>query len=200
MDMRKLLTAMAAVAAMVSGAAAADIEPVPEATGFDWTGFYVGAHGGYLWGDGDDTELDGPFGGVNAGYLFQSDPWVFGIGADLSFADIDGEEAAIEQGLGIFGSVHGRLGFAFDRFQLYGLGGVAIADGEFEGALGDDNQTHVGWVAGAGAEYALTDMFTIFAEYRHWDFGQESYDIGGPSDVDVDLDADSVMGGLRILF
>jgi outer membrane immunogenic protein len=56
---------------------------------YDWSGFYVGGHVGYLWGrtrveeDGVVTEpgapTDGVIGGVLAGYNWQNGPVVFGL-------------------------------------------------------------------------------------------------------------------------
>src|SRR5262245_30756388 len=59
-----------------------------------WTGFYIGAHGGYGWGtlippsgaDGGLSEisLSGGFGGLQAGYNVQVAPnWFFGVEQDI---------------------------------------------------------------------------------------------------------------------
>ena len=93
---------------MIAGAAqAADMPlkapprayPVPEVS--DWTGFYLGVHGGYGWGrakpdDFDIVDLtDAPFhnpkpkGGVfggHAGYNWQKGSFVGGLEVDYSFA------------------------------------------------------------------------------------------------------------------
>jgi outer membrane immunogenic protein len=62
--MRKYLLATAAAVLFSAPAIAADLpaEPeVPVVLPFSWTGFYVGAHAGYSWGDEDD-DLDDSFG------------------------------------------------------------------------------------------------------------------------------------------
>lgn len=109
----------AALLASVSLASAADLpmyEPAPAiaVSAFTWTGFYVGAHAGYVWGDHDVTtrgkdaatrlnvqnrlrppsvgiDGDGWMVGAQAGYNFQLDnsPVVFGVEADISYTDID---------------------------------------------------------------------------------------------------------------
>jgi outer membrane immunogenic protein len=75
-----------------------------------WTGWYVGAHFGYGWGEttSDVTTLpspatfnqvpfsisldpDGVLGGLQAGYNWQVNRIVFGFEADVSYADINGE-------------------------------------------------------------------------------------------------------------
>ena len=69
-------------------------------------------------------------------------------------------------GLDYFGTVRGRLGYAFDRTLVYGTGGFAYGSGGgssfgLPGRSSDDFQT--GWAAGGGVEYALpTDSFLNF--------------------------------------
>ena len=52
---------------------------------YDWTGFYVGAHGGYGWGSAGATDLGGFVGGIQAGYTMQSDRFVMGVEGDVGF-------------------------------------------------------------------------------------------------------------------
>ena len=55
----------------------------------------------------------------------------------------------------------GRLGLAFDRWLVYGKGGVAWADDKFSTDLYtfpgtvEVTDTRIGWTAGAGVEYAF---------------------------------------------
>jgi len=113
---KRLLVASALATVMVVGAAqAADLPtkaPVykaPVAAPFSWTGFYIGGHVGYGWGDKDwsdffdpinplntvpgrDTRyhVNGFLGGGQIGYNWQSGWTVFGFEADASWANIDG--------------------------------------------------------------------------------------------------------------
>lgn len=114
--MKKLLLACSiATLAIASGSASearAD-EPgaVPHASQNSWTGFYVGVHAGYGFGEGDgDTsflpdpstfgaqpfsssiEADGFIGGGQAGYDWQFGKYVVGVEADLSWSDVQGDE------------------------------------------------------------------------------------------------------------
>jgi len=77
---------------------------------YSWTGFYVGANGGYGWGNADTsfnplptaagfgnlapTKLSanprGPFGGIQGGYNFQTGSFVWGLEADFQGAAIEG--------------------------------------------------------------------------------------------------------------
>ena len=132
---------------------------------------------------------EGFVGGGQIGYNYQFTPgsgFVVGVEADAQYADFgrdrnrsriitsDGVNAfAARQvfnpagiaGLDYFGTVRGRLGYAFDRTLGYGTGGVADGGGggrDFgTGVSSDDFQT--GWAAGGGVEYALpTDSFLNF--------------------------------------
>ena len=106
--MKLLLGTTMIAGLMIAGAAqAADMPlkapprayPAPEVS--DWTGFYLGIHGGYGWGKGtpDDFDIadltDAPFhnpkpkGGVfggHAGYNWQTGRFVGGLEVDYSFA------------------------------------------------------------------------------------------------------------------
>lgn len=113
---RRLLVANILAAVMTVGAAqAADLStkmvtkaPVLEPA-FSWTGFYIGAHGGYGWGrtewsdfrdpvngtsvEGDDAEydIDGALAGGQIGFNYQINQFVVGVEADVSWADINSE-------------------------------------------------------------------------------------------------------------
>ena len=68
--------------------------------------------------------------------------------------------------LDYFGTVRGRLGYAFDRTLVYGTGGFAYgsgsADRSFGGFAGNDS-FRTGYAVGGGIEYALpTDSFLNF--------------------------------------
>lgn len=120
--------------------------PVP-APAFTWTGLYVGAHGGYGWGDftSEPTDAyggqkpDGFFGGGQAGYNYQfQNNLVLGIEADVSFGalkdDISAQLGSLPEAafalnyadkINTFGTVRARAGYAFDRFLPYVTGGLA---------------------------------------------------------------------------
>jgi outer membrane immunogenic protein len=113
---KRLLVANVLAAVLSVGAAHAADMPIKAvvkapvvAPAFSWTGFYIGAHGGYGWGrtefsdyyntvfpdglSGPDAEYDtdGWLAGGQIGYNWQVDQFVLGIEADASWADIDGK-------------------------------------------------------------------------------------------------------------
>lgn len=184
--------ALSVVAALIvsAPALAADLKgPVYKAApaAFNWNGLYFGGHVGY--GDGEAivnpaaplivAGIDGVFGGVQIGFnRHLSRNWVVGLEADISFSDINGPVPA--PGVGAFsnnwfGTVRGRLGYAFDRVLVYGTGGVAYGNNTANNGVLSIDQTHFGWAAGAGVELALNRMWSVKFEYLHIDLGSETY-------------------------
>jgi outer membrane immunogenic protein len=173
-----LLLTTAAFLGSVGVAAAADpvgraALPVFSPPAFTWTGFYVGAHAGYLWSDSDmklvdvrgdvlpidvrnetlprrvSIDMDGPLGGMQAGYNMQFGQFVVGLEGDVSLVDADAEgrfsapdrfmfngtpfQGAItntvaRSELEAFGTVRGRFGMTVDRALVFVTVGAAAAD------------------------------------------------------------------------
>jgi outer membrane immunogenic protein len=189
-----LLIATAAIVAPLNFATAADIDIAP----YDWSGFYSGVHLGQIWADGDylydDSPLDRPFDfkssklsfGTLGGYNFQSgDNWVFGVENDSTFTNLKDTFVApatvASFRVKMEGSLRARVGFAHDRFLPFLTAGVGIAEGKTSDNLaGSDKNYHLGLVAGAGLEYALTDQFRIRGEYLYKNFGKETYHMNDP--------------------
>ena len=132
---------------------------------FSWTGFYVGAHGGYAWARSTVTDVafeeHGGFGGIQTGVNYQFwGPWVLGIENDASLGDIKGSTPLVcgnppcgTQGTATvtfdaLGSFRERVGYAWDRVLLYQTAGVAWADGKphivITGCSGADQSCVVG--------------------------------------------------------
>ena len=204
-----------AQAAPAGPAAAAYLPPPPLPPGFTWTGFYAGVQFGGVWGTGQignvngfdpftgillDTSLVGTPGGVigggHAGYQVQIDQWVLGIEGSVDGTSLTKNVTAslpffgsstftTQTSADVQGSIRGKLGFAWDRFMIYGTGGVAFGGFNTDFQLAALNgtvvtpffasnnisTTRVGWTAGGGAEYALTPNWWIFVEYRFSYFG-----------------------------
>jgi len=77
-------------------------------------------------------------------------------------------------------SITGRIGYAFDRWLVYGKGGVALVgdryhvddlDGNF---FFDATENRIGWTAGAGIEWAFTPEWSVKLEYNYYGFGTKS--------------------------
>ncbi len=162
-----LVVALTGVAALFPAYAAdmyrvpsIDYKDGPAYTGEIWGGFYVGVNGGYGWAD-SDSGIDGGIGGGQIGYNFQRGNIVAGLETDFDGADISkGSESGT---LDYFGTVRGRVGYAFERALVYGTGGFGYAG--CSGCSGDSNYT--GWVAGGGIEYKFTPSWSLKAEYQY---------------------------------
>jgi outer membrane immunogenic protein len=118
---------------------------------YNWTGFYIGAHGGGGWGTSNYTadwncavgvlcdsihnDISGGLAGGQIGYRWQAGNWVFGLEGTGSWADIRGTEGGLHCTVGINTcgaltatgvglSYHTRLR---DQFTVTGQIGYAIA-------------------------------------------------------------------------
>jgi outer membrane immunogenic protein len=218
---------IASVALLASPAFSADIPPAPAyrapviIPAYNWSGFYLGGHVG--WGSGDtstssfgfsrSSSIDGWFGGGQIGYNWQAagSPWVFGIEADLTGGAIDGTQTAfgtaVSSSLDLFGTVRGRVGYAWDRVMLYGTGGWAWGKDKVTlttPAIGfsvSDTASLSGWTVGGGLEWALIDNWTAKVEYLYLSYSSldvlSNFVVGG---FNADLDAHTVRVGLNYRF
>jgi outer membrane immunogenic protein len=227
--MRKWIAALAFLGSM-SAVQAGDGYGV--ARPFTWTGFYVGAHGGVATGDTSgrtdlgglgtvdtDYDMSGGIWGGHIGYNYQRGLTVVGIEGTWSSLDLQGDTSCAVAVILVLNcsrstdwvaTIVGRLGYAMDRAMVYGLAGVAWGEVETDSGLGGllrvtGSETHVGWVVGAGLEYAVTPNILARVEYNHIDLGSERVDLdlsfgGGPPVATlpskVDLTADVVKVGV----
>jgi len=173
-------------------AGAADLAPYAKAPAVvainNWTGFYLGAMGGYAQENSSGIgSLKGGFAGGTAGYNWQTGNLVFGIEADAAWSDIGATIGTpglvtVTDRIRDTGSVRGRIGYAFDQVLVYGTGGYAWADNRISAtALGltfADSRFHSGWAAGAGVEVMFAPKWSVKAEYLYKSFGSQTYFAG----------------------
>jgi outer membrane immunogenic protein len=195
--MKQLLLASVALS-VATAASAADMParpyqkaPPPAVVAvYNWSGFYIGAMGGY----GSETDAgSGGFGGGTIGYNWQfpGSQFVFGIEGDVAGAsikdslteDVGGLLITQESKINTLASVTGRVGLAFDAALIYAKGGYAWANNKASiSALGttfSDSQTHSGYTIGGGLEYLFTPSWSIKGEYMYSSLGGETYNFGG---------------------
>jgi outer membrane immunogenic protein len=182
--MKRILLAIVAVTALTSvSALAADLParmPVKAAlvnVPYNWTGTYIGLNLGGAFGSfkGSSSNLTDVTGGGQIGYNWQASgsPWVFGLEADFSGSGQSRTErvltASANESLPYFGTVRGRLGYAFDRAMVHATGGLAYQNFRVEamspGFAASSNSTNVGYAIGGGSEWALWDRWTAKIEY-----------------------------------
>jgi outer membrane immunogenic protein len=118
---------------------------------------------------------------------------VFGLEADASWTNLRGRGSfntipgdvnwKIENRLDWFGTVRGRAGVAVNNFLLYGTAGVAFGQTSADQvvtninpcclvtAVSSANENHIGWTAGAGAEWMYSRNWSLKAEYLYVDLG-----------------------------
>lgn len=223
--MKRLFAGMALGVLSYDAALAADVPlkaPRIE-TYFDWSGLYVGGHVGYGTGNyGPGTNplplqgivfphsITGLIGGYQAGYNVQlPNKLVLGVEADLSFpSPVDRPKltpAPFNTQFEYFGTVRGRLGYAFGTVLPYVTGGAAYGRTQIDlnDPAGDVVATkarmHLGWVAGAGVEFALGGPWSGKLEYNYIDLGARHYglaDIPLP-DTNVDPKLHAIKLGLN---
>ena len=211
-------TLLATSALMITATAnAADLpndvlEPIATPTqtqtqAFDWTGFYVGANAGIDFNGrfdnnfGADLDKDTGFiGGGVLGFNYQIDQFVFGVEGDLNYVGGDASSGTAEAELDFLSTFTARAGFTpVDRLLTYVEGGLAI--GRTDAALAgvSDRDTSLGYVVGAGAEFALNDKWLTGVEYNYVDLGRNSNNLGVGNTVS-DFDTHQVKFNLKYKF
>jgi len=122
---------------------------------YNWTGFYIGGHGGWAWTDKTWVDAlsgtnhlisDNGIGGGQVGFNWQTGAWVLGVEAQASWTHIrkgwtDPNPEPIKWSKGgrtvsvasagttvdHFGTIAARIGYALDRGLLFAKGGGAWA-------------------------------------------------------------------------
>ncbi len=212
----------------ISSAQAADIaRPVYKAPAtvvaqpFNWTGFYAGLNAGWGWTSGDGTATvggiaqsysgsgDGFVGGGQIGYNFQSGNFVYGIETDFQGSDGDGTvSGATFTGTArttYFGTIRGRLGYAFDRSLFYVTGGALYGKSRFEGTdIGtgpfSNSTNYWTYTIGGGYEAMLWDRWSAKIEYLYAGTPSDAPAPNGTTNLDGSADTSIVRAGLNYHF
>lgn len=151
-----------------------DIAPV-----FNWSGFYVGGHVGYGFGD----DIDGFLGGVQAGYNWQYGQFVFGGETDIQASGADDRFAGWKFSNPWFGTLRARGGFAMGNALFYGTLGLSYGALDLRNTMTGVSESHagVGWTGGFGLEVGLMRNWSVKAEYLYVDLGSRNFVIDGAS-------------------
>jgi outer membrane immunogenic protein len=187
--------------------------PAMVAASGNWDGAYIGAFTGYGWGtltdeegywgtNGQEYDAEGWQAGLTAGANFTiSEAIVAGIAADIAWADIggDAESGDFTYNTNWTGSLRGRLGFDGGAFLPYVTAGLAFANNTLDDSGNyEDTQTHIGWTAGVGVEFAVADNVSLDLQYRYSDYGSKTYSLDG--DYDFSLTSHAVTAGINFKF
>jgi outer membrane immunogenic protein len=141
---------------------------------------------------------NGGIGGGQIGYNYQTGNWVLGAVADFQFANLRDSGLADVPAFATFletvqthsakidwfGTVRGRIGWAFDKFLPYISGGLAY--GKVSSTLtltapatgfllsGEADTVKAGWTVGGGFEYALNNKVSFGVDYIYMDLGHQT--------------------------
>ncbi|MFY9954981.1 outer membrane protein [Bradyrhizobium sp.] len=169
--------------------------PAPVVAIYDWTGFYIGANGG--WGQARNCwdfltvagavltdgcrEASGGLVGGQIGYRWQTGSWVWGVEGQGDWADLRASrvsllnplvsETAKVDGIGL---ITGQIGYAWNAALLYFKGGAAVTSNPFDVfstltgvGLASVSSTRWGGTVGVGFEYGFAPNWSVGLEYDH---------------------------------
>jgi len=215
--MKKVLLVTASLIALgaAAPAVAADLAarpytkaPAYVAAVYDWSGFYIGANGGWgssrnswdstapfvVGGEGSHDATGGTVGG-QVGYRWQAGTWVFGVEAQGNWADFSGSNTSTlfagfvnTSKIDAFGLFTGQVGYAANNALFYLKGGAAVtadryrintAAGALAGTTSDD--TRWGGAIGAGFEYGFAPNWSVGLEYDHLFMQDRTYAFTTPA-------------------
>lgn len=161
-----------------------------------------------------DSRPEGEIYGVQLGYNWQSGAVLFGVEADLqdsnmsdtstfaAFTPVEGfpgrplsSTLRHKSSLDYMATLRARLGYAGERWLVYGTAGLAFgrveSDVSYSGGYrlepaivfdeldAKKSSMRTGFVVGAGAEYSFLENWTARAEYVYFDLGEttQRYDV-----------------------
>ncbi|HMM91332.1 outer membrane protein [Bradyrhizobium sp.] len=201
------LIALGIVPAAAADLAARPYTKAPVAVAlYDWSGFYIGANGG--WGTSHNCltntaifgvpvtptsegchDADGGTVGGQIGYRWQAGNWVFGVEAQGNWADFNGSNIVVpfaenRTKIDAFGLFTGQVGYAANNVLFYVKGGAAVTNSRHEGVIASiviDRAEHTRWggAVGAGVEYAFAPNWSFGVEYNHLFMGTENSNFSG---------------------
>lgn len=223
MKISKFLLCAVSLTAISTAVRAADaVVEAPVETGYNWSGFYVGAGVG---AGANVAELssallpgvslnglggEGVFAELTVGYDYLVSPrFLLGALGDVHYSNIEtklevpvigGLEASASDTYGF--DIGARAGYLLTPSTLgYVLGGYAWQKGKLEvsgtGFGGDIDADRDGYFVGVGVETAIASNWTLKTEYRFTQFGTDNVleELGAPDGI---LDTDTSSHTFRV--
>lgn len=170
-------SSMISVAAIIAAVGIANATDLPSKRGFsffpappkpvveqpyDWSGFYIGGNGELsIPNTTNDNTVYGGLAGVNAGYNYQMDHYVFGVEGSTAYGKIN----QFNQPNAWLSSVDGVAGYAFDKVLPYVKAGPSYYS---------NWNNNVSWNVGAGVKFGLTKNVDVFSEYDYYNLGKSN--------------------------
>ena len=171
--------------------------------------------------------IDGGLFGGHVGVNYQNGNWLVGLEGSFVRANVRGSSLNSLAAAGVdppiiydtklkwIATSTSRLGYVWSNWLVYAKGGLAV--GQLESNLAgsqninfSETNKHVGWIIGAGAEFAWAPGWILGVEYNYYDLGKQHY--GGPGvsggvpvpalgvDYDIDLTFSTVLARLSYKF
>jgi outer membrane immunogenic protein len=175
--------------------------PAPVVAVYDWTGFYIGANGGWAqshscvdfitalgtFASGCGDRSGGVVGG-QIGYRWQFNQFVVGVEGQGDWADLKNTRVSLfnptlsttakTDGIGL---ITGQLGWAWNAALLYVKGGAAVTGNRltiFDNTTGvglvSADSTRWGGTVGVGFEYGFSPGWSVGVEYDHLFMGHNN--------------------------
>jgi outer membrane immunogenic protein len=204
---------------LVTSASAADLAarpytkappPVAAVAYYDWSGFYLGANGGWgssrnCWdlytaagvfvGNEGCHDATGGVAGGQIGYRWQAATWVFGLEAQGDWADLRGNNVSLiapafrnDTHVSAFGLFTAQVGYAWNNALLYVKGGAAVTDNRYRSFVtatnvlaGSANDSRWGGTVGVGLEYGFAPNWSAAIEYDHLFMGSHTLNFTTPA-------------------
>lgn len=164
------------------------VEPVVTVDPSDWTGFYAGLQYGQGSGEATlgDRSVDSDFDayGVHGGYLHDFGKLVAGAELDYNKLDIDDVDNK-----GDLTRLRARAGYDMGRFLPY----VTLGAAHLSADLGAVDVSETAFTYGLGADFKVTERFSVGAEYTKQDFK----DVDNIDGLDLDTDMVQLRGTFR---
>ncbi len=189
-------------------------------TVLDTESLLSGVKDGYLFGGSETGVIGGIYAGLN---MPTSSNFVLGVEGDVDFSNLDhrgfGENSGVvntayieEWKSGFQGSLRARAGINAGNVLFYATGGLAVGQNTFDlygtnltASPDGFDKTMVGWTAGGGVEFAVSEGWNARVEYRYTNFGHVTVrptvlGYNGAYDEKFDVVQHSVMVGLSHSF
>ena len=211
--MKRFVISAAVAMSLATPALAADMAvkapPAPLPVIYDWSGFYIGANGG--WGQSHSCldfvtavgtvasgcgDRSGGVVGGQIGYRWQTNQFVFGLEAQGDWANLRNTRVSLlnptlsttakTDGIGLF---TGQIGWAWNASLLYVKGGAAVTSNQldvFDNITGlglfSASNTRWGGTVGVGYEYGFAPNWSVGVEYDHLWMGNanNSFSVADP--------------------
>jgi outer membrane immunogenic protein len=214
MTMKRLSMAAIGFAALniTAPAMAADMAvkaappPAPVVAIYNWSGFYIGANGG--WGQshgcvdfltpagtvaGGCADRSGGLAGGQIGYRWQTNQFVLGLEAQGDWAEIKNTRVSLIDPListtgkiDAIGLFTAQLGWAWNASLFYVKGGAAVTRNRFDifnnatgVGLASAGHTRWGGALGVGWEYGFSPNWSFGIEYDHLWMGRDNTSFAG---------------------